>query len=123
MNKQKAIEYEKRELLIYRELKDRSSEANTLETLGEDYNSLGSRNRAIEMLEEAASIYRELNDVSHEDKVLVSLKKIRGTLSEQEQFEYLLKQLEASLERDRRLKDTGSEILQVAALIGKPFRI
>lgn len=57
-----AIEYYEQVLLIFREIKDRKSEGDTLNNLGLAYNSLGRYEKAIVQLEQALTIRRAVKD-------------------------------------------------------------
>ncbi|WP_190445599.1 tetratricopeptide repeat protein [Tolypothrix tenuis] len=60
-------------LLIYREIKDRVDEVNTLINLGYTYSNLGNFSKAIQLLEPTLAIAREINDRNGESKILRNL--------------------------------------------------
>ncbi|WP_373529057.1 CHAT domain-containing protein [Nostoc sp.] len=97
-----AIEFNHKALQIFRELKDRQTEAKVLGNLGNAYQSLGDYNNAIADYEQSAKIAQEIKDSAQEGIVLGYLGAIYANLG---QYDRAITLHEQSLKINETLSD------------------
>jgi CHAT domain-containing protein len=102
----KAIEYHQESLAIAREIGDRGSEANILNSLGVVYGSLGQDLKEIEYHQQSLAIKREIGDRSGEASSLDNLGVVYGSLG---QYSKAIDYHEQSLAIKREIGDRDGE--------------
>lgn len=92
--KQKALEYLEKALLIRREVGDLYGEASTLKKIGMIHDDLGQRQKSLEYYEKALLIFREVRDRSSEATILNNIGLVYHAIGQrQKALEYLEKAL------------------------------
>ncbi|NET90846.1 MAG: tetratricopeptide repeat protein [Kamptonema sp. SIO1D9] len=103
---QRAIEFHQQSLEIFREIGDRSGEANSVNNLGNAYYSLGEYQRAIEFHQQSLEIFREIGDRSGEANSVNNLGNAYYSLGE---YQRAIEFHQQSLEIKRAIGDRGGE--------------
>jgi CHAT domain-containing protein len=118
-NEQQAIAFYERSLPLYRELGDRSGEANTLKKIGSVYSYSGLREpqKALEYLAQSLSLWREVGDRSGEANTLDDIGWVYFSLGENQKA---LKYYTQSLHLWRAVSDRSGEA-RILATIGGAY--
>jgi CHAT domain-containing protein/Tfp pilus assembly protein PilF len=106
-NQQKALEFYNQSLNIYREIGDKQGEAQTLQSIGDDYSQLENREKQLEFYNQALNIYQEIGDSIAEAKVL---DKLANIYSDSDKLEQAIEYYNQALEKNQELSQLYSQL-------------